>query len=421
MRRKLSLIAAFLLCVLSLKAQGPDESLLSEYLERLDRFDIETKIEESDFIIGSSEEVGLGLEVACRVYEHFRNSLLMGDENVAVHVADRWILPMCSEFCALSDSTLTQIRNFADFNRASLLGAKAPLLPEAGLEDFGAGELKLMFFYDLGCAKCKLEIPRLEALMERHKELTVNAFYTGSDLEAWAAFRKERLKGARHFCDPENDSDFIRKYSVTATPRMFLIDGDGVIVGRMLDCESLEELLSTRKNAAKKAIAELFNTLVPLRGNDAKEALEYLIDNYILCGDSLFDTSEDSLMVIGFAQIQKDLLSRARPGSRMPAIKVRGSLNGGRERSYRLDRIGRKPGKVAIIFHTEGCKECQAQLEAAKELNVNILAVNMDKIEKKSPRTFSKLMDSFDLSVLPYLIECDGDGVITRRYFSLIE
>ena len=421
MMRRVVLIVSLLLSAFCIKAQTPDEALLSEYLGALDRCDISTKTEEADFIIGSSNEIGLGLEVAYRVYQHFRNSLLMGNENVAVHIADRWILPMCSEQCSLADSTVADIRNFADFNRASLLGAKAPLLPEAGLEDFGGGKLSLLFFYDLDCAKCKLEIPKLEALVDRHKELSLNAFYTGTDLDAWSAFRKERFKGARHFCDPENDSDFIRKYSVTATPRMFLIDGEGVIVGRMLDCESLEELLTERKKAEKRSISELFNTLVPLRGSDAKEALEYLIDNYILCEDSPFDTAEDSLMVIGFAKIQKDLLSRARPGSKLPGIRVKASLNGGREKCYRLDRVGHRLGKVVIIFHTQGCKECEAQLETARKLNINVLTVNMDKVEKESPRTFRKLMDSFDLSVLPYLIECDGDGVITRRYFSLVE
>lgn len=415
--RRLVLILAILFCVPALKAQVPDYDKLSEYLGELDRFDLGTKLEEADFIIESSNERGMGLDVAVRVYEHFRNSLLMGDENVAVHVADRWILPLCSEGCALADSTLARIRNYADFNRESLLGLKVPLLPEAGLEHFVAGKLNLIFFYDPDCAKCKLEIPRLEALMRKHKELSLNAFYTGTDLSEWAEFRAVAFKGARHFCDPDNASDYIRKYSVTATPRMFLIDSDGVIVGRMLDCESLEELLAQRKNAEKKAVAQLFNELVAMRGNEAKEALEYLIDNYILCDDSPFDTAEDSLMVIGFAEIQKDLLSRARPGSRMPRIRVKGSFNGGRERTFRLDRL--RKGKVVIVFHTEGCQECRAQLEAAREMKQNILTVNMDRIERKSPKTFSKLMDAFDLSVLPFIVECDENGIVTRRYIDL--
>lgn len=418
--RRLVLIFAVLLCVPTLKAQVADYDKLSEYLRELDSFDLSTKLEEADFIIDSANERGMGLEVAMRVYEHFRNSLLMGDENVAVHVADRWILPLCSDCCSLADSTLAQIRNYADFNRESLLGMKAPLLPEAGLDGFVAGKLNLIFFYDLDCAKCRLEIPQLEALMAKHKELSLNAFYTGTDMSAWAAFRKERFIGARHFCDPDNASDYIRKYSVTATPRMFLIDSEGILAGRMLDCESLEELLKQRKNAEKKAVSQLFNELVTMRGNEAKEALEYVIDNYILCDGSPFDTAEDSLMVIGFAQIQKDLLSRARPGSRMPGTRVKGSLNGGRERTFRLDRISRGRGKVVIVFHTEGCAECTAQLEAAKSLKQNIFTINMDRIEKHSPKTFRRLMDSFDLSVLPFLIECDENGLITRRYVDLI-
>ena len=95
MMRRIVLIVFLLLSAFCIKAQTPDEALLAEYLGALDRCDISTKTEEADFIIGSSNEIGLGLEVAYRVYQHFRNSLLMGDENVAVHIADRWILPMC--------------------------------------------------------------------------------------------------------------------------------------------------------------------------------------------------------------------------------------------------------------------------------------------------------------------------------------
>ncbi len=43
--------------------------------------------------------------------------------------------------------------------------------------------------------------------------------------------------------DPEIASDYQMKYGVLQTPRMFLIDKEGIIIGRGLDSDALERLL----------------------------------------------------------------------------------------------------------------------------------------------------------------------------------
>lgn len=395
-------------------AQSKDKAL-EEYLLALEAYDIPTKIEETDFIIGNCDSASRE-EVAVKVFEHFRNSHLMGDENVAVHVADKWIHGNAA------------IRSYADFNRASLLGMKAPLLPEAGLESFSKNKPTILWFYDTDCAKCKLESVKLEDFFLRRSDCELVTFYTGDNPPKWKEFISSHftsVSSARQLCDFSESSDFRKLYSVTATPRMFLIDKEGIIVGRMLDTESLEKLLDERKAREKQAVTDLFYRLVPLRGEDAKNSLEYIIDNYILCPDSPFDSAEDSLMVVNFAQIQKDLLSKARPGSKIAGIKVNGSLNGGKVKNRRLDRLGkncsRNGGRTIIIFHTSGCHQCEAELKEAKALKLNTFAVNIDDIQAQSPKTFDKLFDAFDLSTLPLLVETDSKGIILRRYFSLCD
>ena len=54
MMRSISILAVLLLLALPIKAQ--ETGLLEEYLSRLDHYDLNTKIEESDFIIGSCVE-----------------------------------------------------------------------------------------------------------------------------------------------------------------------------------------------------------------------------------------------------------------------------------------------------------------------------------------------------------------------------
>ena len=452
-RRVLSACISVMLAVESLHAQTRDD-VLNEYLSSVEECDIPTKIEECDFIISncdSSSRVGTAL----KVFRHFKDSKLMGDENVAVHVADKWIIgnwkpadeditkakDKTTSNSTLPDSTLYAIRNYADFNRASLLRAQAPLLPETGLVSFPVQKPTILWFYDTDCAKCRVEAVKLEDFLRRRSDCGLIAFYIGDDAVKWKDFRSSHFEGiadVRHLSDPSDATDFRHKYSVTATPRMFLIDTEGIIIGRMLDTESLELLLNERTSREKAAVMELFYKLIPLRGEDAKNALEYLIDTRILCRNSAFNTSEDSLLVVNFAQIQKELLSRARPGTKIAPIKVRGSLNGHKLGTYRLDRLSRAlgrlhprhtsatrkeereiNGKTVIVFHTAGCHQCEVELKAAKSMNINVLEVNIDEIQKDDPETLSHLLDSFDLTSLPLLIETDRNGTIIRRYFSL--
>lgn len=443
----LSALACCLFCVHAVSQTRDD--ILREYLSALENCDIPTKIEECDFILEACDSASLA-PTAQKVFRHFRDSKLMGDENVAVHVAEKWILPFC---CDGADSLLTDeqsdsvsilgIRNYVEFNRESLLGAKAPLLPEAGLDAFPADRPTVLWFFDTDCAKCRLESVKLADFFSQRNGCALTTFYIGDDLGKWKDFilgHFSGIDGARHLADPSGATDFRRKYSVTATPRMFLIDRDGNIAGRMLDTESLETLLDGRRRREKEAVTELFYQLVPLRGEDAKNSLEYLIDSRILCENSIFDTAEDSLMVVGFAQIQKDLLSKARPGTKIAGLKVMGSLNGGTAKEYRLDRLGaawgrrkvtrgegmplkewkKECGKTVIVFHTRGCRQCAAELEAAENKSLNVFDIDVDDIQARYPSVFGSLLDSFDLTALPFLVEIDSDGIILRRYFTLL-
>lgn len=418
-------------------AEERRDSVLTEYLTALDGCDIPTKIGECEFILSNCDSASRA-ETALKVFTHFRDSHLMGDENVAVYVADKWILvggapetgdkPAADTETSPGKDTETgketdaAIREYVLFNRESLLGQKAPLLPEAGLESFSDSRMTVLWFYDTDCAKCALEAVLLENFLTRHPECGLTAFYVGDDPAKWETFRKGRFRQSpdvRHLGDLAGETDFRRKYSVTATPRMFLIDREGVIVGRMLDTESLETLLAERKKQEKEAVTELFYKLVPLRGEEAKNSLEYLIDNYILCENSPFDTAEDSLMTVNFAVIQKALLSKARPGTEIAPLKLRGRLNGGREKEYRLDRVCRRKGGLTVLFHTTGCRQCEEELAKASQQKRNILEINIDEIREASPETFTALIDSFDLTALPLLVETDSRGIILRRYFSL--
>ena len=95
----------------------------------------------------------------------------------------------------------------------------------------------------------------------------------------------------------------------------------------------------------------------------------------------------------------------------------------------------------AVIFHTEGCPVCRAEIAAAGSLlsegGMEIRAygpdgpgksrlkvrkavlVDMDRIWSTEPETAETLMRNFDLSGLPFILVTDRQGRVCRKYVSL--
>ena len=330
-----------------------------------------------------------------------------------------------------------------------------------------------MYFYDTDCSKCKLETILLKNILSvKNYPVDLYAIYVGSEREAWVKYINESLvvPSARHFWDPSFESDFQRKYGVLQTPRMFLIGPDGVIVGRGLDARALEILLDARFAEKKleyggpesealfdgifaashgrpsvgevKGIADYIYDRTIARGDTLmfrqmagdylyylasrsgegfKEGLKYHIDKNISDQNSVWRSGDDSLKVVGFAQIMSDLLCKSVPGTKISGVKVPGelyTLNKEKSVKIRLDKIVKKVN--TIIFYTEGCEVCAAEKKLAlagiTDKKTAVLMVNMDKIFASDPALASELMDTFDLSSLPFIIQTDSSGTILRRY-----
>ena len=490
MKRVLILFVSLLLAF-SLSAQQADSDRLAvlglklnEYYEALKHESLDVQIQECDFLIESSTDSVVRQFVALDIYRHYVTSPVMGAENVAVHLFDKWF--RTGEVKMKSNEDFMAAQVFAEFNRRSLIGMKAPELTMEAMDgsivnlydrNDQSGVFRILYFYDTECLQCMVETLLLKNLFSvKNYPVEVYAVYTGDDREAWVRYAAEKLKvsGAVHLWDPELESDFQRKYGVVKTPRIFLIGPDGVILGRGLDVKALESLLEglfAEKilNYGSRESEELFDGIFSVSdgrpsvqevkgiadyihdrtlgnsdtlmfrqmsgdylyylaarsGEGFREGLQYHIDSNILSQDKVWTSADDSLKVIGFAEMMKDLLSRAVPGSHVPDITVPGELytkRGVKERKVKLGRIGGR--KNIILFHTVGCEVCAAEKESALNLlkedrKTRVLMVNVDTIMEKDSALASRLMDSFDLSSLPFIMITDSKGVIQRRYVSL--
>ena len=463
-------------------------SRLAEYFEAMKYETVDVQKGECDFLIESSSDPLIKSHIAITIYEHYIDSPVMGAEAVALHVFDKWFQP--GHVKMNSDMEFMAAKIYAEFNRASQVGCRAPELSmEASdgsyVELFGPSDrrncFRVLYFYDTDCSNCRIQSILLNNVFASEPfPVEFYAIYTGDNREEWQKYISERFdlpqSSAKfiHLWDPELDSDFQRKYGVLQTPRMFLVAPDGTIKGRGLDAYALSQMLHqifdpVELQYGSKDSADLFDSIfagktpsvtevktladqiadstlpkgdtVMFRqmagdylyylstrsGEGVKEGLNYLVDTYILSGNKAWASADDSLKIVGFAQIMDDLLTKSSPGSRIADVKVEG---------LRLDRKGERPyarslrklkgDRNIIIFYTEGCHICDAEKQAARDIiygsssaKTKVLMVNVDETMRSNPGLASRLFDSFDLSSLPYIIETDRRGFIKRRYITL--
>ena len=389
---------------------------------------------------------------------------------------------------------------YADFNRQSLIGSKAPQLTLitqdgqtaelfSGTSGDSPAKYSVVYFYDTDCVKCKLETIFLTNLFNGNQyPVTLYAVYAGDNGQAWENYLKENLvimapqTQVCHLWDPQFESDFQRKYGVTQTPRLYLVSPEGVILGRGLDAAALGQMLdevfaprlleygseesealfdgifsmyegkpgvSQVKGIAdyisdktlsagdtlmfKQLSGDYLYYLSARSGEGYKEGLKYHIDKNIYSQSKVWRTQDDSLKVLGYADIMYDLLSKAAPGSKIPALKVPGELLTSRGEKSVCRRLNKLSGKEnVIIFYTEGCEVCKEQKATARAMvdqtsgqkhrkssDISVFMVNVDAIMTENPSLATRLMETFDLSSLPYIVMTDSEGVVLRRYLTL--
>ena len=493
------------------------DSRLENYFVLLEAEDASTKSAECDALIEAATDQSLRQQVALKIYDHYLNSPLMGDEAVAIHLIDKWFSG--GEIAMRSERELLDAKLFADFNRQSLVGMSAPqvtlsdplgepvtiplsssvaseilrsrdslrmtnvILSEAKdleAKDLEAKDLvgeakdlvgeakdpryQILYFFDTGCAKCKLETAMLRSLLDdKDYPVALAAVYVGRDEDAWRRWRDSTfvLRPGRtrvnHLWDPEDESGYQMKYGITATPRMFLVDPDGVIIGRGLDTDALVRLLDIfvgdqvyRYGSEESSVlfdqvfslygakvypsdvmdvasmleertlskgdtisfkhleGDLLYYLTGKRGEGYKEGLALFVKDKILSRPEIWSDPDDSLEVVGLASFFDGLLSKAPVGARIPKTHIRG-----------WNKLRRKGGY--IFFKTEGCPVCAAETAAAEDLKLSYLPVEMDSLERQDPLQAKELLDYFDLVSLPSIIEVGKRGVIKRRYVSFAD
>ena len=134
--------------------------------------------------------------------------------------------------------------------------------------------------------------------------------------------------------------------------------------------------------------------------------------------------------MISLGHFLADVTSRTPVGSLVPDLKVPGVLRrkpclfarDGKEGEFALRKLKGKPGYV--VFYTGGCNACKETLDDVSALvtskpKVRVLLIDMDELMSSNPDLAETLLETFDLTAMPFILELDRKGVITHRYVDL--
>ena len=468
------------------RAQEPYPELgakLEEYFMALLGESAQVQSRECDYLISSTQDSLVRQYVALKIYDHYLQSKVMGDDAVAVHVARKWFLS--GDVKMKTDEDLLNAQIYVKFNESSLIGCPAPALtlfaPDSTTLRIPAKDTySVLYFYDTGCATCKRETPKLQKLVASEKyPITVYAIYVGASAQEWAAYR-ENFEGVTHLWDPAVSSDWQILYCVLQTPRMFLVNGGGEIVGRGLDTSALEILLNrefskedyiygeegemerlqqlfsaygdTLKvsdvmsvadymaqrtfgegdvNAYKQTFGDLLYYLFSQRTEVYRDASVPFIQKYIEQPE-IWNTEADKAQITSLGELMVALAGRTPVGSEVPDLSADGVLR----RKPGLFRKARKEGTFKfrklkgnptyIVFYTPSCSACKELLGAVDSIvqenrKAKVLLIDMDALYSDKPEMANELLDHFDLSVLPFVIELDRKGIVQHRYVQLLK
>lgn len=397
-----------------------------------------------DRLIATGHDTEQQAQLAGLAFDYYSNAPIMGQEAVAVYVADNYFL---NKKLPWSDpETYPLLYAFAEFNRASLIGCDAP---ELMLEQYAppvqsarfnvsvrtdGGHYKLLYFYDPQCATCREYSKAIAELARTYRggRLSIFAintapFVNGFD-ETWGAYIEEHFKDLNawkvDFYNVRPDdprTDFHKAYGVLSTPAVVLIDAQNRIIGRRLDPDAAKQLLGNANFAdreTRKLVREVCETLAPVdtatadqigrtlyakMGTDTTMYRETLYELFNYLRDHANHSYQEAAAMVAeryivgrgdyfspeyVARVEYALeVFRMNPvGSVAPDLQLKDTSGA----THRM--LEGKAKKKLVIFHIVNCPDCRREFEgiipyadeyARKGLEIICVYVGRDAAEWK--------------------------------------
>ena len=196
--------------------------------------------------------------VSVFLFNHFRESEIMGHDAVMVKIADDIYLSGKADW--VSDEFKTDLRKQIDLIRPNLIGKKAQnLIMDSykgifvSLYDIDS-EFTILYFWEPNCGHCIAETPKLKAYYEKAKNEGVEVFAvcTTADKEKWTKYIEDNKLTWINGWDPERSSHFDYYYNVQSTPMVYILDRNKKIIAKKLAVENIGSFIDNYRKYFEK-------------------------------------------------------------------------------------------------------------------------------------------------------------------------
>ena len=183
--------------------------------------------------------------VAVYLFNHFRESEIMGHDAVMVKLADDIYLSGKADWT--TKEWRDNLRKEIDRIRPNLIGVKAHDLVMntytgvyRSLYDIKK-DFTILYFWEPDCGHCQEATPKLKAYYDKAKNEGVEVFAvcTQSDRAKWEKYIQDNKLDWINGWDPQRLTNFDFYYNVQATPGIYILNKDKIIIAKKLPVETI--------------------------------------------------------------------------------------------------------------------------------------------------------------------------------------
>ena len=196
--------------------------------------------------------------VSVWLFNHFRESEIMGHDGVIVKLADDIYLSGKADW--VSKEFKDDLRKQVELIRPNLIGRKATDLVMdshrgvfVSLFDIEA-DFTVLYFWEPDCGHCNVSTPKLRTFYETAKEAGVEVFTvcTTSDRAEWSKYIEENKLVWINGWDPQRRTRFDFFYNVQSTPLIYILDRNKTIIAKKISAEDVGPFIESYRKTFRQ-------------------------------------------------------------------------------------------------------------------------------------------------------------------------
>jgi thiol-disulfide isomerase/thioredoxin len=195
--------------------------------------------------------------VSVYLFNHFRESEIMGHDAVLVKLADEVYLSGKADW--VTKEFKDDLRKQVDRLRPNLIGQKAKDLVMDSYKGIFVSlyditkEFIVLYFWEPDCGHCKEATPKLKSFYEKARSENVEIFAvcTTSDREKWIKYIEDKELAWINGWDPMRTSRYDYFYNVQSTPMIYILDRNKKIIAKKLPVENVASFIDNYRKYSR--------------------------------------------------------------------------------------------------------------------------------------------------------------------------